>query len=212
MDDLHPNLPTPMDTNDPPPQPLLSQEDPTNINDILNGINNPRLLQDPITQETETEPSPSNSPAKKKSKPSSPDKLPPSTSRDTNSHKKRTKKRASSSNPSSVLKPSKYSTTPGQSAEKPTPEPPHVHRNRKVLIELSVDFAKDSLSQFDGDNGKKMVFAIQQLLHNMKIADKKAIINTTNDDSDDPPLGGTSFTPVPSNMTALSNYIKGLNP
>jgi hypothetical protein len=80
------------------------------------------------------------------------------------------------------------------------------------LIEISIDFAKESLSQFDGDNGKKMVFAIQQLLLNMKIADKTATINPTDDDSEDPPLGGTSSSPVPSNMTALSNYIKGLNP
>ena len=57
-----------------------------------------------------------------------------------------------------------------------------------------------------------MVFAIQQLLLNLKIADKHATINPTEEDSEDPPLGGQSSTTVPSNMTALSNYIKGLNP
>jgi hypothetical protein len=143
-----------MDTTD-PPQPLLSQEDSSSINEILNGINNPRLLQDPSTQENETEISPSNSPAKKKSKPSSPDKLHNAPSNATNSQKKRTKKRSSSTNPTSVLKPSKYSTTPDQPVDTPTPAPPHIHKNRKVLIEISIDFAKESLSQFDGDNGKR---------------------------------------------------------
>ena len=57
-----------------------------------------------------------------------------------------------------------------------------------------------------------MVFAIQQLILNLKIADKHATINPIEEDSDDPPLGDQSSTPVPSNMTALSNYIKGLNP
>ena len=200
-----------MDTSDLPPHPLLSQDDSSNINEILNGINNPRLLQDTVDQNTETEGSPSNSPAKKKSKPSSPEKNESATT-SSNAHKKRTKKRSSSTNPASVLKPSKYSTSPGSSTDKHPPTPPHIHKNRKVLIEISIDFAKESLSQFDGDNGKKMVFAIQQFLLNLKIADKKAIINPTDDDSEDPPLGGQSPAPVPTNMTALSNYIKGLNP
>lgn len=211
MDDLSASFPTPMDTSDPPPQLQLSQEDSSNINDILNGINNPRLLQDAEGQDIVPEGSPSNSPAKKKSKPSSPEKQ-ESVIPSSNSHKKRTKKRSSSTNPASVLKPSKYSTSPGPSEDKLPPTPPHIHKNRKVLIEISVDFGKESLSQFDGDNGKKMVFAIQQLILNLKIAEKTAIINPTDADSEDPPLGGLSTSPVPTNMTALSNYIKGLNP
>ena len=57
-----------------------------------------------------------------------------------------------------------------------------------------------------------MVYAIQQLLLNMKLADKNATLNPTEDTMEEPPLGGPSAHPVPTNMTALSNYIKGLNP
>lgn len=57
-----------------------------------------------------------------------------------------------------------------------------------------------------------MVYAIQQLLLNMKLADKNATLNPTEDTMEEPPLGGPSAHPVPTNMTALSNYITGLNP
>ena len=53
---------------------------------------------------------------------------------------------------------------------------------------------------------------MQQLIVNLKIADKYAVINPADDPSDELPLGGISGQPVPSNMTALSNYVKGLNP
>ena len=79
-------------------------------------------------------------------------------------------------------------------------------------MDISIDFNKEALEQFDGDNGKKMVYAIQQLLLNMKIADKNATLNPTEDTTEEPPLGGPSAHPVPTNMTALSNYITGLNP
>ncbi len=57
-----------------------------------------------------------------------------------------------------------------------------------------------------------MAYAMQQLIVNLKIADKYAVINPADDPSDELPLGGISGQPVPSNMTALSNYVKGLNP
>ena len=202
--------PLPMDTSNSPPPPS-SQDDSSNINDILNAINNPGLLQDNPTPSNETETSPSNSPAKKKSKQSSsPDKN-STKAPNPSSHRKKSKKRSSSPAPTSVLKPSKYSGSSKAKSDTPPP-PPHVHKHRNVLIEISIDFTKDSLIQFEGDNGKKTAFAIQQLLLNLKIADKHATLNPTEDDSDDPALGGQSSSPVPTNMTALSNYIKGLNP
>ena len=200
----------PMDTS-PTDPPLLSQDNSTNLNDIINEINNPSLLTDTEPDPDKVETSPSNSPAKKKAKPSSPeqqksDKDPSST------QKKRSKKRSSATSPASALKPSKYAQSSSKSKEPQPPSPPHVHKHRQVLVEISIDFSKESLSQFEGDNGKKMAFAIQQFLANLKIADKTAVINPTDTSSDDPPLGGTNNIPVPTNMTALSNYIKGLNP
>ena len=79
-------------------------------------------------------------------------------------------------------------------------------------MDLSIDFNKGDLTQFEGDNGKKMAYAMQQLIVNLKIADKYAVINPAEDSPNEPPLGGQSGQPVPSNMMALSNYIKGLNP
>lgn len=198
-----------MDTSNSPPPPF-SQEESANINDILTGINNPSLLLDDPIMSNDKEPSPSNSPVKKKSKPSSPDKNSNSQPL-SSSQKKKTKKRSNSPAPTSVLKPSKYSGSSKSTNDTPPP-PPHVHKHRNVLIEISIDFSKESLTQFEGDNGKKTAFAIQQLLLNLKIADKQAVLNPTEEDSDEPPLGGQSSTPIPTNMTALSNYIKGLNP
>ena len=99
MDYSQPELPTPMDTTDSLAQHPLSQEDNSNINEILNGINNPHLLQDSTNQDTEKETSPSNSPAKKKAKPSSPNKNQNPPPNPSNSQKQKTKKRSSSSGP-----------------------------------------------------------------------------------------------------------------
>jgi hypothetical protein len=79
------------------------------------------------------------------------------------------------------------------------PPPPHEHKFKKVLVEFSLDFGKDSLSQFKGNNGKKMVFVMQQLVVNLKIAGKWATIDPTEDTSDYPALGGQTTRPVPSN-------------
>jgi hypothetical protein len=56
-----------------------------------------------------------------------------------------------------------------------------------------------------------MVFSIQQLLLNVKIAEKTATLNPSDESPEDPPIGGISNNMVPINMTALRNYIKGLN-
>jgi hypothetical protein len=187
----------------------LTQEEATNINEIINEINNPESLQasSSVTENQQSN-SPSNSPAKKKSKTSDADLM---DSQKGSSQKKRTKKRSSqtATSPASALRASKYSNP--NASEKENIQAPHDHKHKKILIELSIDFNKDSLSQFDGDNGKKMVFAIQHLLSNLKIADKFSVLNPV-EDTGEPPLGGQTNNPVPSNMTALSNYIKGLNP
>jgi hypothetical protein len=56
-----------------------------------------------------------------------------------------------------------------------------------------------------------MVYATQKLIVNLKIADKFAVFNPA-EDTGEPSLGGQTSNPVPTNMTALSNYIKDLNP
>jgi len=187
----------------------LTQDEATNINEIISEINNPGLLQDsPSRVENSHSNSPSNSPAKKKSKPSESESVDPQKG---NSQKRRPKKRSSqtATSPASALRTSKYSNL--NASEKDSAPAPHEHKHKKVLIELSIDFSKESLSQFDGDNGKKMIFAIQHLISNLKIADKFSVLNPV-DDTGEPPLGGQTNNPVPTNMTALSNYIKGLNP
>ena len=57
-----------------------------------------------------------------------------------------------------------------------------------------------------------MIYVMQQLVINLKIADKYATIDSTEGSSECPPLGGQNAKPVPTNMTALSNYVKGMNP
>jgi hypothetical protein len=187
----------------------LTQEEATDLNSIINVINNPRLLGDDEKAHASKDSTPSNSPAKKKTKTST---LQTKDAGSTPGVKKTSKKRAKSSDRTpSALKPGKYSSRP----ETDTPEvasPPHDHKYKKVLVEFSIDFNKDSLSQFDGDNGKKMIYVMQQLILNLKIADKYATINSTEDSPDCPPLGGENSTAVPTNMTALSNYVKGMNP
>jgi hypothetical protein len=194
--------------NQPSDQHVLSQEaNNQDINDLIHEINNPRLLHDAVNSDKTKDASPSNSPAKKKAKAS--DSLPAAESTTTSNKRKSKKRSSSSSNPASALKPGKFSNA--FNADTPL-KPPHVHKHPKVLIELSIDFGKEELAQFDGDNGKKMVFVMQQLIVNLKIADKHAVINPADDSPDDPPIGGDTANPVPTNMTALSNYVKGLNP
>ena len=77
---------------------------------------------------------------------------------------------------------------------------------------MSIDFNKDYFAQFDGNNGNKMIYVIQQLLINLKIADKTACLLPTELSPDDPPFGGLLNQKIPTNMTLLSNYITGLNP
>jgi hypothetical protein len=190
---------------------LMSQDESNDINTLISEINNPRLLDENPPSSTQNDnKSPSSSPASKKPKPStSPQKEKEKPTELMSAHKKRSKKRSSSSTtPASVLKPSRYSG-PAPAAQ---PEPLHSHKHSNVLIDLSIDFNKDDFNQFDGDSGKKMAYAIQQLIVNLKIADKYAVINPAKDPSEEPSLGGISGTPAPSNMTALSNYVKGLNP
>jgi hypothetical protein len=74
------------------------------------------------------------------------------------------------------------------------------------------DFNKDVFAQFNGDNGKKMIFAIQQLPLNLKIADKTACLQPSKNSPDNPLLGGHSNHKVPTNMTSLSSYVIGPNP
>jgi hypothetical protein len=57
-----------------------------------------------------------------------------------------------------------------------------------------------------------MVYTMEQLVLNLKIADEWATVDPTDEASDGPSIGGQTTKPVPTNMTALSNYVKGLNP
>jgi hypothetical protein len=179
-------------------------------------MNNPGLLRDTGSSVDLTTSSPSNSPALKKTKPNSPtvQPEPPAPVAPLATTKRRSKKRSPppSKKPSSSIKPVKFSSTPAHVLEEPLPPAPHDHKHKNVLIDISFDFNKDSLAQFEGDNGKKVVFAIQQLILNLRITDKTAVLNPTEDSPDDPPIGGMTSNNVPQNMTALSNYVSGLNP
>jgi hypothetical protein len=98
----------------------------------------------------------------------------------------------SSTQPDSVLKAGKYGPslqkTQGATKDKATKKYDHKHKN--ILVELGIDFAKDALAQFEADNGKKVVFAIQQWILNLSIGDKTANLNPTEADNDAGPLGG----------------------
>jgi hypothetical protein len=104
--------------------------------------------------------------------------------------------------PTSLIKPGKYTTLPAPVPDEHPPNLPHQHKFKQVLIDIALDFNKDCLMQFEGDNGKKVVYAIQQLILNLKIADKTAILNPTEDNPDAPPIGGNTTHKVPQNMTA----------
>jgi hypothetical protein len=186
-----------------------------NLNEIINEINNPRLLSDKDPTENVTNAaSPSNSPAKKKPKTTQTTKTDtPIAEASANPGKKKSKKctASSSASPASVLKPGRYSG-PNPGPDENAPPPTHNHRHQNILLEISIDFNKEGLEQFEGDNGKKTVYAIQQFLINLKIADKLATLNPAEGTTDEPPLGGQSAHPIPTNMTALSICMKGLNP
>jgi hypothetical protein len=79
-------------------------------------------------------------------------------------------------NPALALRPGKYSTAPFYAADEPDLPPTHVHIHKNKLVDLSIDSNKDYFAQFKGNNGKKLVCAIQLLL---KIADKIACLQPT---------------------------------
>lgn len=151
-------------------------------------MNNPDLLADTTqTLDMASEASPSNSPAAKNTKTDA-----PSLTSHQNapaprvSQKKRSNKRDNSSAVTSVLHTGRYSTGPSPITDKPNPPQEHIYCYKKILIELSIDFQRDCFAQFDGDNGKKMVFAIQQLILKLRIADKMACLHSSEDSPEDP--------------------------
>lgn len=149
----------------PPPLPTPNSDE---INDIINDINNPNLFANTShALDLTTESSPLNSPAKKKSKTNEAENPPtnPSSSSWSSSYKKKTKKRdaPSTTNPTSALRPGKSSNAHSHIADELPHSPPHIHKHKGVLVELSIDFQKDCFAQFEGDNEKKTILAIQQL-------------------------------------------------
>ncbi len=182
----------------------------------LRVMNNPGLLTDNAASINLMTNLPSNSPAAKKTKPNSPqtNQQPPITVAPLATTKHRSKKRSPSpaKRPPSSIKLGKFSSWPSPVPKEPSPPPQHDHNHKNVLIDISIDFNKDCLTQFEGDNGKKVVYAIQQLILNLKIADKMAVLNLMDDSQEDPLIGGASPNNVPQNMTALRNYVTGLNP
>ena len=210
-----------------------------NINDFLNLINNPtnasgdddvEMAAEEVAPTKDPSPatidSPSSSPVKKKKKQSST--VPSEThknsadkssqEKDSEKEKKRKTKTVSktkpTAQPASVLKTGKLGSGSRLSFadEAPKKKAPHEHKYKRVIIELSVDLTTEALNQFEGDNNKKAVYAIQQLVVNMMIADKHTVIHHAEDPSMDSTIGGTGGNAVPTNMTALSNYVKGFNP
>jgi len=231
------NVPTASETSPAAPAPSNEKESvgddatepPENINDLLNSINNPTNAdgEDDVEmapeEETAKDPaqaaadSPSSSPVKKKKKSSSAAAEPNKSGGDAEKEKKRKAKKDKtkiSSQPASVLKTGKLGSGSRLSFADAVPKatPPHVHKHKSVIVEINVDLAADALSQFEGDNNKKAVYAIQQLVVNLMIADKHAVILHAEDPSLDSSIGGAGGNAVPTNMTALSNYVKGFNP
>jgi hypothetical protein len=116
--------------------------------------------------------------------------------------------------PTSVLKTGKLGSGSRLSFadEAPKKKAPHDHKHKRVIVEINIDLMSDVLSQFESDNNKKAVYAIQQLVVNMMIADKFAVIHNADDLGMDATIGGAGGNAVPTNMTALSNFVKGFNP
>lgn len=138
---------------------------PPSINDITQEMNNPALLGESSTRADGTVSSPDPSPVKTKTK-ANHTKLTPESGDFVTITSKSNKKCTSftSTAMKSSLKPSKFSSN---NTPKPQEAIPHPHNRNCVLVEISIDFLKDGLSHFGGDNGKKMVHAIQQLILNL---------------------------------------------
>jgi hypothetical protein len=161
--------------------------------------------------------SPSSSPVKKKKKPSATAPEFNKTGGDLEKDKKqKTKKETpkTSTQPASVLKTGKLGSGYRLSFadEAPQTKAPHDHKHKRVIVEINEDLAAESLNQFEGDNNKKAVYAIQQLVVNLMIADKHAVLHHAEDPSMESTIGGAGGNAVPTNMTTLSNYVKGFNP
>jgi len=110
----------------------LTQDEASALNSIINNINNPRLLGDDKTTGNEgTNLSPSNSPAKNKSKTSTTSTKDADGTHQSYGAKKSSKKQSKSSERTPLaLKPGKYLNHPSvESAAKPTP--PHDHNYKR---------------------------------------------------------------------------------
>ena len=73
----------------------------------------------------------------------------------------------------------------------------HQNEHKSILIEPGIDFSKDTLSQFEVDNGKQVVFAMQQLVLNLAIGDKTALLSSTDAEGEDDTLTGNFCGKVP---------------
>jgi hypothetical protein len=146
--------------------------------------------------------SPSSSPVKKKKKPSATAPEFNKTGGDLEKDKKqKTKKETpkTSTQPASVLKTGKLGSGYRLSFadEAPQTKAPHDHKHKRVIVEINEDLAAESLNQFEGDNNKKAVYAIQQLVVNLMIADKHAVLHHAEDPSMESTIGGAGGNAVP---------------
>jgi hypothetical protein len=109
-----------------------------------------------------------------------------------------------SQKPPSAIKDGKYMTS---TSPKVAPKP-HDHVYKKVGIDTSIDFSKETLAHLP-TNGKKLTHAVTQLLQNMVYVDVNAQINCSD------PLHGTWLgeggIKVPENMKKLQNFILNMN-
>lgn len=190
------------------------QED--DLTGIINDINQPDLLTDTSSGlDLPSASSPSTSHAKKKFKTNSEEPSSHSSPNPTSasSQKKKSKKRDNPSTnvPASDLWPSNYSTAPSHIADEHGLPPTHIHIHKNIFVDLSIDFNIDYLAQFKGNNGK-MVYSIQQLLFNLKIADKTACFQPTELSVEDPPLGDPQDVPyICRNHQALAKFLGDLH-
>jgi hypothetical protein len=188
------------------------QED--DLTGIINDINQPdRLTDTSRVLDLTSASSPSTSSAKKKFKTDSEE---PSSHSSTNPNsasfqKKKSKKcdHPCTNVPALALWPG--STAPSHIADKHGLTPTHVHIHKNIFVDLSIDFNIDYFAQFKGNNGK-IVYAIQQLLSNLKIADKTACLQPTELSLNDPQLGGPQDAPyIRRNHQALAKFLGDLH-
>lgn len=160
----------------------------------------PKILKDPDMSTGTT--SPPSSPVKKKTHPDGATQpnthLQEVTVNEKKPEKRSTTKKSKNTQNKfgSVLKPSNYDVHSLNSQIYPLSVKTtckYVHKHQKILVELGIDFSKDALSQFESNNGKKVVFSKQQLVLTLGICDKSApVIPIKDTDLSSPPLEGSS--------------------